>query len=50
MNIVDTIRKEGEKGKDFDFGVGDTIRISVKIIEGDTERIQHSRSYTVVIL
>ena len=40
MNIVDSIRKAEAKA-DSQFSVGDTIRISVKIVEGDTERIQH---------
>ena len=40
MNIVDNIRKAEAKA-DFNFSVGDTIRISVKIIEGTTERIQN---------
>ena len=40
MNIVENIRKAEAKA-DYQFSVGDTIRISVKIIEGDTERIQH---------
>ena len=40
MNIVDSIRKEEAKA-DYNFNIGDTIRISVKIVEGDTERIQH---------
>ena len=39
MNVVDKIRKEEAKA-DFNFAIGDTIRISVKIVEGDTERIQ----------
>jgi len=41
MNIVDKIRKQEAKENRFDFGVGDTIRVAVKIVEGDTERIQH---------
>ena len=40
MNIVDNIRKAEAKA-DYNFSVGDTIRISVKIIEGTTERIQN---------
>ena len=41
MNIVDTIRKQEAKEHNFDFNVGDTIRIAVRIVEGDTERIQN---------
>ena len=40
MNIVDTIRKQEAQEQRFDFNVGDTVRIAVKIVEGDTERIQ----------
>ena len=40
MNIVENIRKAEAKA-DYEFAVGDTVRISVKIVEGDTERIQH---------
>ena len=41
MNIVDTIRKQEAQENRFEFNVGDTVRIAVKIVEGDTERIQH---------
>ena len=41
MNIVDTIRKQEAQENRFSFNVGDTVRIAVKIVEGDTERIQH---------
>ena len=40
MNIVDTIRKQEAQENRFEFNVGDTVRIAVKIVEGDTERIQ----------
>ena len=40
MNIVDKIRKAEATENRFDFNVGDTVRIAVKIVEGDTERIQ----------
>ena len=39
MNMVDNIRKAEAKAA-HEFNIGDTIRISVKIVEGDTERIQ----------
>ena len=41
MNIVDTIRKQEAQENRFEFNVGDTVRIAVKIVEGDTERIQN---------
>jgi large subunit ribosomal protein L19 len=40
MNIVENIRREEAKA-DYNFNIGDTIRIAVKIIEGTTERIQN---------
>ena len=40
MNIVDNIRKAEAKA-DYQFSIGDTIKIAVKIVEGDTERIQY---------
>ena len=40
MNIVENIRREEAKA-DYNFNIGDTVRIAVKIIEGTTERIQH---------
>jgi large subunit ribosomal protein L19 len=39
MNLVGAV-EEGFKKDTTDFQVGDTIRISVKVIEGDKERIQ----------
>ena len=40
MNILDKIRKEQVKEDRQDFGIGDTVKVSVKIVEGDNERIQ----------
>ena len=40
MNIVDKIRNEQLKTDVADFSVGDTIKVFVKIVEGDNERIQ----------
>ena len=40
MTILDTIRKEQVRPERHAFNVGDTIKIYVKIVEGDTERIQ----------
>ena len=40
MNVLDKIRKEQVKSDVTEFNIGDTIRIYVKIIEGETERIQ----------
>lgn len=40
MNIIDTIEKEQMKKTVSPFSVGDQVDVSVKIIEGDKERIQ----------
>ena len=40
MNIIDQIKKENLKGEVPSFAVGDTVRVSVKVIEGAKERIQ----------
>ena len=40
MTILDKIRKEQVREERHQFSVGDTIRIHVKIVEGNTERIQ----------
>lgn len=40
MNIMDKIRKEQCKQDVSDFAVGDTVKVHVRIIEGENERIQ----------
>jgi large subunit ribosomal protein L19 len=47
MNIMDTINKEQCKSEVTDFAVGDTVKVSVKIIEGETERTQ---AFTGVVI
>ena len=39
-NIIDVIEKENMKAELPEFNVGDTVKVSVKIKEGDKERIQ----------
>jgi len=39
MNLLGAI-EEGFKRDITDFNVGDTVRVSVKVVEGDRERIQ----------
>lgn len=39
-NIIDQIEKENMKESIPSFNVGDTVKVSVKIKEGDKERIQ----------
>lgn len=40
MNIIDVIEKEQMKKATPQFSVGDQVDVSVKIVEGDKERIQ----------
>lgn len=40
MNIIDAINQENVKAEVPQFNVGDTVRVSVKVIEGTRERIQ----------
>lgn len=40
MNIIDVIEKENLKSNVTPFNVGDTVKVHVKIVEGDKERIQ----------
>ena len=39
-NIIDVIEKENMKAELPEFGIGDTVKVSVRIKEGDKERIQ----------
>ena len=40
MNIIDVIEKEGMRADVADFNVGDTVKVFVKVVEGDKERLQ----------
>lgn len=40
MNLIDVIEKENLKENVTDFNIGDTVRVSYKIKEGNKERIQ----------
>lgn len=40
MNIVDVIESEGLKKEVPEFNIGDTVKVFVKIKEGDKERLQ----------
>ena len=40
MDVIDAIEKEYEKNKFPEFSPGDTIRVHVRVIEGQKERIQ----------
>ncbi len=40
MNIIDKIEREGMRKDVSEFEPGDTVRVHVKIVEGDKERIQ----------
>ena len=40
MNIIDQIEKEQLRSDITPFNIGDTVRVMVKVVEGDKERIQ----------
>jgi large subunit ribosomal protein L19 len=40
MNLIQKIQAEQIKANEAGFGVGDTVKVHFKIIEGKTERIQ----------
>ncbi|MDR2267326.1 MAG: 50S ribosomal protein L19 [Christensenellaceae bacterium] len=40
MNLIDIIEKEGLKDNIPKFGIGDTVKVYVKVIEGARERLQ----------
>lgn len=40
MNIISTLEKEGLKEQSGNFNIGDTVRVYVKVVEGDKERLQ----------
>ena len=40
MNIIDEIEKEQMKDEVPRFGIGDTVEVGVRIVEGDKERVQ----------
>ena len=40
MNTIEQIEKRNLKENKFDFGVGDTVRVLVRIVEGDKQREQ----------
>ncbi|MBQ3370816.1 MAG: 50S ribosomal protein L19 [Mogibacterium sp.] len=47
MNILDQITMDYKKDNIPDFKVGDTLRVHVKIIEGQRERIQVFEGYVL---
>ena len=40
MNLIEQIEKENLKKDVPAFDVGDTVRVYVKVVEGDKERLQ----------
>ena len=40
MSIIDAINQENVKASIPEFSVGDTVKVMVKVIEGDRERLQ----------
>lgn len=40
MNVIEEIQKAYKKASIPDFGPGDTVRLSLRVVEGEKERIQ----------
>jgi large subunit ribosomal protein L19 len=40
VNVIDRIERKTLGERDFDFNVGDTVRIMVRVVEGNKEREQ----------
>ncbi|MGD8412746.1 MAG: 50S ribosomal protein L19 [Candidatus Latescibacterota bacterium] len=40
MNVIDRIERKVLEERNFDFNVGDTVRIMVRVVEGNKEREQ----------
>ena len=40
MNIIDAIEKEGMRADVPAFAIGDTVKVFVKVVEGNRERLQ----------
>ncbi len=40
MNTIEKIERKSLKEGEFDFGVGDTVRVIVRIVEGEKQREQ----------
>lgn len=47
MNILDQITEEYKKSDIPEFRVGDTVRVHIKIVEGQRERIQVFEGYVL---
>lgn len=47
MNVIDSITKEYLKDNIPEFNVGDTVRVHIKIKEGNRERIQVFEGYVL---
>jgi len=47
LNVIDRIEREGMRKDIPEFGPGDTVRVHVKILEGDKERIQIFEGFVI---
>ena len=47
MNILDQVTQEYKKNDVPEFNIGDTVRVHVKIVEGQRERIQVFEGYVL---
>ncbi len=49
MDLIKKIEQENLREEGFDFGVGDTVRLSYRIKEGDKERLQDFEGTVIYI-
>ena len=49
MNILDQVTQEYKKNDVPEFNIGDTVRVHVKIVEGQRERLQVFAGYVSLI-
>jgi large subunit ribosomal protein L19 len=49
MNLIEALEAKQKKDSVTDFGVGDTVKLSVKVIEGNKERMQSFQGVVVQI-
>ncbi|HBK78450.1 MAG TPA: 50S ribosomal protein L19 [Nitrospinae bacterium] len=47
MNVIDRIEREGMRKDIPDFAPGDTVRVHVRILEGEKERIQVFEGFVI---
>jgi large subunit ribosomal protein L19 len=49
MNVIEALEAKQKKDKITDFAVGDTVKLAVKVVEGNKERLQPFQGVVVQI-